>query len=658
MPLLYPLDTTGFLPANKVTAEVHTLLDKPVRAIAPLLGAFFCDSVSIRRQDTGASLKAGIDYIFSEYYRSLSLRFRIHTAGMILITNPAIKGNIEIDYQAVGSWYTVPSNNAGIINAKPNEHLQIPHWAEIHQPGSIFPNKTIVEFDSSIGFEYLAYAIERYRQYAAYPNSAALEYSLKLIEEFKSKIMAIIDTQIDVNLKPLIEDYKRQFSSYLAGLENIVNLQVASYDEGYKAGKKDYQYTDSDQKYVASAALSGFKQALYDFFIDTQETGIDRLKGISIIPRLDAIAKMSNGTRYVFDSIVNMQAANVAFEEKVYPNTENKYSKWVIYKTSIANNEHMLLAFDMTKGYMYSGIYTPLGNPQLQWMLQITSTNTKEYIELIEKHILDENNPHHVTKFQVALGDVENLPIAEREDIVCRKPSKKYVTHDGLLLFWKLYLKDIKKLGDQEGEDDKVKVADRIKLILAPCGPCGEAPKVTEPKRKDPIPYIRPRDQLLAVWCVKNDRYGRFSDGFGKSYEKLIEKNSNDCKFDKSDLYKERGYLISTYCDGLTQYGKYSDGKGSYYVSVIKENASECGGTSTVVAYVEVKNKLGVTIGLGYSLDYAAKDSDAGTILTDEKGNRLCYIFSSLKMRTVDNRQATVELKSDNGKTIGYLMRK
>ena len=46
----------------------------------------------------------------------------------------------------------------------------------------------------------------------------------------------------------------------------------------------------------------------------------------------------------------------------------------------------------------------------------------------IVQHLIDENNPHNVTKLQVGLGLVENLPLASEQDIADKNPVDKYIT--------------------------------------------------------------------------------------------------------------------------------------------------------------------------------------------------------------------------------------
>lgn len=167
-----------------------------------------------------------------------------------------------------------------------------------------------------------------------------------------------------------------------------------------------------------------------------------------------------------------------------------------------------------------------------------------------------------------------------------------------------------------------------------------------------------PRDKLLGVWCVKYDKHGRFADGFGGSYEKLIEEKSVDCRYKNSPDFKERGTLLSSYCEGMTMYGRYADGKNSFYVEIIEENSSQCGGlTQTSYTLIEIRNNENVLFGYGYVTTTLPADPDATIMLTDQDGEGICYIFPSPKPMTATGHEATIELRDTDNQVIGYAIK-
>lgn len=667
MPIIaqYEIDTNGTSADNKITDEVHTLVKgKKLRAVSPLKGAFYTSSMKIKNKITEEYLVPLSDYIFVELYESLSIKYNKDIAGVVIITNAEIQGDYVFEYQVVGGYFnpsTEPLSN--FINNKSAEVLSIEKWAELNNPGFFLPSPLVHELGTNYGFEYAVYAIERIRSAVMRADSSAYDYILNYIKDFISGLIDLINNEIDVNLKDILNEYKRKLTKALAGLDKVQNLSIASEEEGRIYATKDWRYQkESDNKYIITSVLSAFKEVLYSVFVPTDTTGIGKYKGVVATPVYATMFNMTNGTRYVFDTLESVQLSKIPYDFDVYPNTTISDAKWIVYK--VINNPEdrggVFLSYNLKTSEIYSGILssTSTGTPVLNWIRHITRKDANEYIQKLIDHMEDTDNPHSTVKFHVGLGDVENLTVVTREDIICRKPVRKYVTYDALLLFWKLYLKDVKQLGDKEDADEEITVAERFRLIFAPCGPCGTQPYTPPPPTPAAPAPIEPRDKLLAAWCTKYDKYGRFSDGFGGTYEKLIEAKSVDCRFIKTEDYKERGTLLSTYCEGTASYGKYADGKGSFYVSLIAEDSSDCGGISTGdYVLVEIRDLDNILFGYGYITTRQPADPDATVMLTDIDGDGICYIFPSPKAKTLQGHEATVEIKDADGTVIGYAIK-
>ena len=108
----------------------------------------------------------------------------------------------------------------------------------------------------------------------------------------------------------------------------------------------------------------------------------------------------------------------------------------------------------------------------------------------LSTHIQDKNNPHEVTKAQVLLGSVENLPVATAGDILAKRQVRKYLTLDLFLQYMQLY-------GCSGGKDESA---------FAPYG------------------------ALAATYCAQNfTNMSVYHNGSGGTYEKVIELNAKDC---------------------------------------------------------------------------------------------------------------------------------
>lgn len=133
-----------------------------------------------------------------------------------------------------------------------------------------------------------------------------------------------------------------------------------------------------------------------------------------------------------------------------------------------------------------------------------------------------------------------------------------------------------------------------------------------------PNPLIGVKGTIITYWCVGYNRWARYHDGVGGTYDQLFQANSTTCGYvpprpagelknylckgeqntDRYAVYHDGNYgtyetllalrspacgylsfgtLISTSCDGTTKKGTYSDGEFGSYVEIIEANSVECG---------------------------------------------------------------------------------
>ena len=659
----YRPDPTGEKEDNLVKDEIHSLVSgQRFRALAPKAGAFFVKSLKLVDVDSGKPLEANIDYIVAELYNSLSLKFKNTIAGVVIITNSNVSNNVSVTYQVLGGEYNTSSKPiADFITAKSELEVSTPNWISYHSGVNFLPNPVVHDLGSNYGFEYVNYALERIRASITWADVTAIDKILNTIKEFIDNVVSMIDAHIDQDMRAVIDLYRKKFTKELAKLDKVVNLTIASELDGRMYGTKNFQVEqESQHKYIITSALMGFKEVLYSVFVSADLTGIGKSYGVIAVPTINTLLNMTNGSTFIFDTIETTQLSSIPMDIAAYPDPTMGDAKWVIRKVinQVDNRGGVFLGFNLKTSEIYTGILTakPQDMPVMKWIKQITQYDADKFIKQLTDHMEDETNPHREAKFQVGLGEVENLSIVTREDVLCRKPVRKYVTHDALILFMKLFMGEVKPLG-QEDPDADIDVAERFRLIFAPCGPCGTQPYTPPSPKPAPPPPVMPRDKLLAVWCNKYDKHGRFSDGFGGTYEKLVEAQSNDCKFLKDhqnqDL-EEKGTRLSTYCEGMDLYGKFADGKGSFYVELIQLDATNCGGVSADgLLLVEIRDTENTLIGYGLDTTKVPADPEARTMLTDDRGDGIAYIYSRAKQIT-QNYNASVRILDPDDNVIGY----
>ncbi len=162
--LRYPLDPTGTNPNNRVSAEPHTLANRPIRAIAPIYGSFFEESISIIDVSSNTPLTSS-QYRCVEIQQVPTARYGKAICAIILITDTNVSNNVTITYQCLGGEYS--SNSLAVIDAINRLDLENRpvSWPNIlNRPAEFDPAPHYHDAGDVYGHEYLVHAVERLRQ--------------------------------------------------------------------------------------------------------------------------------------------------------------------------------------------------------------------------------------------------------------------------------------------------------------------------------------------------------------------------------------------------------------------------------------------------------------------------------------------------------------
>ena len=171
-------------------------------------------------------------------------------------------------------------------------------------------------------------------------------------------------------------------------------------------------------------------------------------------------------------------------------------------------------------------------------LIDLASTVSK-----FNAHLDRIDNPHEVITQQLDLDLVENLEVANLSDVLSKRKVRKYVTLDALMDYIRIH-------GCVTADEDT---------------------------RKYPV-----KDSLLSSYCKVRDNMGIYADGYGGTYEKIIENNSASCGYvppPSSPQHAAKGTILTRYCVGFEQHGLYADGYGGTYSNFIAMNSPACGYT-------------------------------------------------------------------------------
>jgi len=206
----YDLDRTGLSPNNRVEAEPHTLANRSVRPISPLYGPFFTDSVVIRDKLTQQPLTRGVDWKPAELYTLAAIELGKDVHAILLITNPEVSDQVEIDYQVVGGEFSY--NTYALL--KMIENLDLDNrpvsWPNIidKPPEGYKPAPHLHDIGDTYGWEYLVQALYRVVD--------AIEIGDRASHD---QILAYVD-QADQTLRDYTDQLRSDFDAHASDFEN------------------------------------------------------------------------------------------------------------------------------------------------------------------------------------------------------------------------------------------------------------------------------------------------------------------------------------------------------------------------------------------------------------------------------------------------------
>lgn len=181
----YAEDLTGENPDNRVTGELCSLSNRPVRVAVPKYGPFFTEkNFSVYDNLTQRLLVKGVDYRCPMIVREATLRTGLEVADALLIENPDVSSQISITYQCIGAEYQNNVDNIVAIYESFLNDGRTVDWVDgIYGKPTEFPPAVHPHWVSDLyGFEPLTVEMERIAQAIMLGNTPAFEMLLQAME--------------------------------------------------------------------------------------------------------------------------------------------------------------------------------------------------------------------------------------------------------------------------------------------------------------------------------------------------------------------------------------------------------------------------------------------------------------------------------------------
>ena len=536
-------DRTGVNPANLVADETFTPLIGEPNLIVPDYGYFFKDSFILLDDATSTPIDK-TKYKFTEYYSEESLKCGKEICGSVLI-DPTVSSTVRFSYQALGGHTSRSSDNILAVHYEKMQAVSPVTWESLLEKPLQFKPKHGHLMNASEVYDWgrMNGYVEGIRD--AIITTCMPEYGalFSYIDKIMLKIEELSNKYLDDNMMPFIDEFKKIFTKQYLGLDKLVNLACASDRQGYLAGTKEFEQDDiTENKYMTLSALVSFKEALYEKMLSRFETNLGKHGWRYIDPvRTSVLAIPSGANRTIvgMDTVLDNQ---IPYSQDLYP-VGSIGRKQITFEniTHFEENKGSAFhAFDHTDDGMYFSVHKD-GNVTKTvepWKKYILGDTLDVLSNVARQHFYDYGNPHEVTKIQVELGLVENLPVVAQKSILEMTSERAYLTMDTLMYFMRAFLLQNAWHVEVDESNKNKFLLDNCQVVYSPCGNCGcdtpsECPPAGTELRRwcgdgDSVEF-QPGDNppWNPYYAWHYDIYGEFTDGNCGTEIRLIQKANN-----------------------------------------------------------------------------------------------------------------------------------
>lgn len=559
------LDRTGQALTNLITDEEHTLANTTKRLVIPRYGSFFKDSLVVK--DSAGTTIDPSKYEVDTLYQDASL-YGLPIFNYILITDATISKNIKITYQALGGLYS--THNPNLLQWF-NEHQrtgQTEDWANIEdKPKRYRPSEHKQHIKDLYGAEYLQKPLELIAKGILQSEPKSLiELAKKLdtsLDALKAGMASTIDSRVEQRFTAEISSG----SPSSVGLSNLGNYPTMQDSTASQMADRSFKAQDvNSQEYLTLRSLKVFAEKMQSKWVSQARTAIAKPSMDYKDPTKANLLSMRSGQSFLLHSKRYASENSNDYTDGIYPKDIEYDEDFAIIKISSSDTHYggVWLGFGLSsaKAYILT-IPSDACHIPLSWEKILTTGELDGLAKLTDDHAANTNNPHRTDKTKIGLSRVENLPVVTTEDIIAGKGVRKYVTLDTLIYHAQKELMNIKPPKMVDGKPDpNYKPMDQDTIVFSTCKKC-----LNEPETHS-------KGMLVKTWCEGTDKFARYTDGKGGYEDKVLQLDSDDCKF--VDVPKE-GTVIATYCKNTTKVARIADGKGESFIVPVEINSKECG---------------------------------------------------------------------------------
>jgi hypothetical protein len=371
----YPLDPTGKSPDNLVLAEPHVVPRDKSRAIATFYGPFFTDSMVVRQKAQTTPLKRNVDYKIINLYQDATMQLGMSVSAALVIVNPNLGSEFEIDYQVVGGPFSLSSDAVSDMFEALELDTRKVSWGDIlGKPVRFPPSPHLHDADDLYGMEYLYDALEDLRTAILQGDVASHEQIYNYIDRVKGLIYIDLD-----KTNERIDATNADVAALRQELTDLINGEIADIRKTLDAHIKD------------KANPHG---------VTKQQVQLGNVQNYPMATNGQALDE-NNSTTYLSPAtmwhVLKQKVLSVIDAHVKDTNNPHQVNKTQVGLSDVPNHP-MATQPEAEAGAINERFMSPLRTMQL--------INSK-VMPTLNNHINNRNNPHGVTPAQIGAVPVQ-----------------------------------------------------------------------------------------------------------------------------------------------------------------------------------------------------------------------------------------------------------
>lgn len=471
----YDLDPYGDNPKNRITGERHTITPangKTFNYFIPNFAPFHRRGFEMRSVVNGqvaGLLAPTVDYYFGFRYDQMLLAGGMAPIyGAIVLNDPEMAGEVEIAYNTLGDEYVISTTMIATILANNVIDPRRVQWGAVVDVPDEVPAiahkhnamETMIGMDHVVdaiyvmvdqmasGFNKAWQALQEHMSDHHNPHYVTAEQvgvdgngtlvpatepeAVGQTDNNKYMTSLRVAQQINAKVIPVIDAHKQDITNphkvtkAQVGLSDVSNFPTANNTEGEGGVATNRFMTPATVK----AAMTYWVPLLMDFHTDDfgnphkvtkAQVGLGSVANYPVASTAQAINGTANDvymTPYLVAQAISSGASQGLSAHMTDFNNPHRVTKAQLGLSLVGN--YALASVDEAVAGTANDV---LMTPYLVTRMIATGANAS-----LQGHLADHENPHQVTKAQVGLGQVENLPLATTDQAIAGTNNAAYMT--------------------------------------------------------------------------------------------------------------------------------------------------------------------------------------------------------------------------------------